>query len=46
MFKNQARTCEKRGGISHGGGSQEVSVHIKRDQNKSKPCVSQVSCDK
>lgn len=29
--------CEKRGCISHAGGSQEVSVHIKKDQNKSKP---------
>ena len=30
---------------SHSGGSQEVSAHIKRDQNKSKPCVSHVPRD-
>lgn len=46
MFKNQGRTCEESGGISHGGGSQELSLHIKGDQNRRKSCASQVTRDK
>ena len=33
-IKGRERAREKRGGISHSGSSQEVSVDIKRDQNK------------
>lgn len=36
MFKTQERVSEKRGSVLHSSGSQEVSVHIKRDQNKGK----------
>lgn len=46
MFKTQERISEKRGSILHRSGSQEVSVHIKRDQKKGKAFVGQALHEK